>query len=42
MTQKEKNDRIKRIKNLIGEAKLKRDYYKIDRFKYLLRRVKKS
>lgn len=38
---REKSARIKRIKNLIHEAKFKREYYKVDQLKHLLKLAKK-
>ena len=35
------HERIKRIKLLIREAKFHREYYKVDRLKFLLKQAKK-
>ena len=37
----QKQERIKKIKHLIGEAKFHREYFKIDRLKFLLKQAKK-
>lgn len=36
----EKHNRIRRIKDLIAKYKLLKDYYKVDRLKYLLKKSK--
>ena len=41
MTLQDKRDRIKRIKDLIKSSIKEKDFYKIDQFKHLLRKVKK-
>ena len=41
MTYQEKQERINKIKRLIGEYQLKKEYWKVDHLRPLLKRVKK-
>ena len=41
MTYQEKQNSINKIKKLIGEYQFRRDYYKVDQLKHLLKKVKK-
>lgn len=42
MTLQDKRERIQRIKDLIKASIKEKDYYKVDQFKHLLKKVKKT
>lgn len=42
MHQKEKNERIEKIRKLIGKFQKEKNYYNVDRLKFLLKQSKKS